>query len=173
MIMTDRIFSQEMGTEFATEKCATLIKYAGKRDNRIQKDIKMLGEKENSKYQGILEEVSRNQKWKKNLEKNTWEEQINYWKPNSAAGSKRVGSLVKYSGPFLNWTRDYIKNTDYRPMKLVAMHKVLHLRDDVDRLYVKRNEERRRFPGIEGWVRATILVCVWFTFMAYRLFLII
>ena len=45
-------------------------------------------------------------------------------------------SLVRYSGPFLKWTREELKQKDQRTGKL--MHKALHLRDDVDRLYVSR-----------------------------------
>ena len=36
------------------------------------------------------------------------------------------------------------------------MHKALHLRDDVDRLYVPRKEGRRRLVSIEDSVEASI-----------------
>ena len=44
--------------------------------------------------------------------------------------------LVRYSGPFLKWTRDELTQMDRRTRKLMTMHKALHPRDDVDRLYV-------------------------------------
>ena len=44
--------------------------------------------------------------------------------------------LVRYSGPFLKWTRDELKQMDQRTRKLMTMHP----RDDVDRLYVSRKE---------------------------------
>ena len=44
--------------------------------------------------------------------------------------------LVRYSGPFLKWTRDELKEMDQRTRKLMTMHKALHTTDDVDRLYV-------------------------------------
>ena len=46
--------------------------------------------------------------------------------------------LIRYSGPFLKWTRDELKEMDQRTRKLMTMHKALHPRDDVDRLYVPR-----------------------------------
>ena len=42
-------------------------------------------------------------------------------------------SLIRYSGPFLKWTRDELRQ----------MHKALHPRDNVDRLYVSRKEGGR------------------------------
>ena len=42
--------------------------------------------------------------------------------------------LIRYSGPFLKWTRDELKQMDQRTRKLMTMYKALHPRDDVDRL---------------------------------------
>ena len=64
--------------------------------------------------------------------------------------------LVRYSGPFLKWTRDELKQMDQRTRKLMTMYKVLHPRDDVDRLYVSRKEGRRGLACIEGSVDASI-----------------
>ena len=44
--------------------------------------------------------------------------------------------LVRYSRPFLKWTREELKKMDQRTRKLMIMHKVLHPRDDV--VYVSR-----------------------------------
>ena len=41
--------------------------------------------------------------------------------------------LDRYSGPFLKWTRDELKQMDQRTRTLMTMHKTLHPRDDVDR----------------------------------------
>ena len=64
--------------------------------------------------------------------------------------------LVRYSGPFLNWTRDEIKQMDQRTRKLMTIHKALHPRDNVDRLFVPRKEEGRGFASIEDSVDASI-----------------
>ena len=64
--------------------------------------------------------------------------------------------LVRYSGPFLEWTRDELKQMDQRTRKLMTMHKALHPRDDVDRLYVSREEGERGLASIEDSVDASI-----------------
>ena len=65
-------------------------------------------------------------------------------------------SLVRYSGPFLKWTREELKQMDQRTRKLMTMHKALHPRDDVDRLYVSRKEGGRGLASIEDTVDASI-----------------
>ena len=48
--------------------------------------------------------------------------------------------LVRYSGHFLKGTREELKEMNQRTRKIMTMHKALHPRDDVDRLYVSRKE---------------------------------
>ena len=64
--------------------------------------------------------------------------------------------LVRYFGPFLKWTRDELKQKDQRTRKLMIMHKALHPRDDVDRLYVSRKEGGREFASIEDSIDTSI-----------------
>ena len=64
--------------------------------------------------------------------------------------------LVRYSGPFLKWTRDELRQMDQRTRKLMNMHKALHFRDDVDRLHVARKEGRRGVASIEDSVDISI-----------------
>ena len=64
--------------------------------------------------------------------------------------------LVRNSGPFLKWTREKLKQMDQRTKKLMTMHKALHPRDDVDRLYVFRKEGGRGLASIEDAVDASI-----------------
>ena len=64
--------------------------------------------------------------------------------------------LVRYSGRFLKWTREELKQMDQRTRKLMTMHKALHPRDDVDRLYVSRKQGGRGLASIEDTVDASI-----------------
>ena len=64
--------------------------------------------------------------------------------------------LVRYSEPFLKWTRDELKQMNQRTRKLMTMHKSLHSRDDVDRLYVSRKERGRGLASIEDSADASI-----------------
>ena len=50
--------------------------------------------------------------------------------------------------------REELKQIDQRARKLMTMHKALHPRDDVDRLYVSRKEGGRGFASIENSVDA-------------------
>ena len=63
--------------------------------------------------------------------------------------------LVRYSGPFLKWTREELKQMNQRTRKLMTMHKALPPRDDVDRLYVSRKEGERGLTSIEDSIDAS------------------
>ena len=64
--------------------------------------------------------------------------------------------LLRYSGPFLKWTRDELKQMDRITRKLMTMPKALHPRDDVDRLYASRKEGGRGLASIEDSVDTSI-----------------
>ena len=65
--------------------------------------------------------------------------------------------LARYSGPFLKWTREELKQMDQRTRKLMTTHKALYPRDDVDSLYVSRKEGGRGLASTEDSVDASIL----------------
>ena len=64
--------------------------------------------------------------------------------------------LIRYSEPFLKWTREELKQMDQITRKLMTMLKALHPRDDVDRLYVSRKAGGRGLASIENTVDASI-----------------
>ena len=63
--------------------------------------------------------------------------------------------IISY-GPFLKWTRDELKQMYQRTRKLMTMHRALHPRDDVDRLYVSRKEGGKSLASTEDSVDASI-----------------
>ena len=65
-------------------------------------------------------------------------------------------TLVRYSGPFLKWTRDELKQMDQRTRKLMTIHKALHPRVDVDRLYIPKKEWGRGLASIEDNIDTSI-----------------
>ena len=80
-------------------------------------------------------------KWKTKFKKNISGELENYSRQKFSGNLiKGINTwavpLVRYSGPFLEWTRDELKQMDQRTRKLMTMHKALHPRDDVDILYL-------------------------------------
>ena len=166
---TVRIYSRDIGMEFGIEKCALLVMKSGRRQltdgmELLNKDkIKMLAENDTYKYLGILEvgtikQAEMKDKIQKEYLRRT--RKLLESKLNSRNLIKGINTwavpLVRYSGPFLKWTRDEIKQMDQRTRKLITMNKELHPRDDVDRLYVSRKEGGRGLASIEDSVDALI-----------------
>ena len=162
LIHTVRIYSRDTGMEFGIEKCAMLVMKSGKRQltDRMElpnKDkIKTLTENETYKYLGILEaetikQVEMKEKIHKEYLRRT--RKLLETKLNSRNFIKEINTwaepLVRYSGPFLKWTRNELQQMDQRTRKLMTMHKALHPRNDVDRLCVSRKEGGRRHASID------------------------
>ena len=119
LIHTVRIYSQDIGMEFNIEKCALLVMKSGKRhltdgiELPNQDKIKTLAENETYKYLGILEadtikQVEMKNKIQKEYLRRT--RKLLETKLNSRNLIKGINTwavpLVRYSGPFLKWTRD-------------------------------------------------------------------
>ena len=64
--------------------------------------------------------------------------------------------LIRFSRPFLKWTREELIQMEQRTRKLMTMHKALHSRDDVDKLYESRKEGERGLTSIENSVDTLI-----------------
>ncbi len=167
LIRAVKIYRQDM--EFGIEKCTMLGMKSGKRhltdgmELPNQYKIRMLGENETYKYLGILDsdrikEVEIKDKIQKEYLRRT--RKLFEKKLSSRNLIKGINTwavpLVRYSRPFLKWTRDELKQMDQRTRKLMTMHKALHPRDDVDRLYVSRKEGGRGLASIEDSVDASI-----------------
>ena len=124
-----------------------------------QGKIRTLGEKETYKYLGLLEADTITQEEKKEKFKKE------YFRTRKLLETKRYSRnlikgintwaaphLVRYSGAFLKWTREELKQMHQRTRKLMTMHP----RDNVDRLYVSRNEGGTGLTSTEDSVDASI-----------------
>ena len=162
LIHTVRIYSQDIGIEFGIEKCAMLVMKSGKwhLTDRMelpnQDNVRTLREKEMYKYLDILEadtikQVEMKEKIRKEYLRRT--RKLLETKLSSRNLIKGMNTwvvpLVRFSEPFLKWTREELKQMDQRTRKLMTMHKALHPRDDIDRLYVSRKEGERGLASIE------------------------
>ena len=147
------LYSQDIGMEFGIEKCAMLVMKSGKRHmtDRIelptQDIIITLEEKETYKYIGILEADNIKQVQMKDTIRKEYlrrTRKLFETKLSSRNLIRRINiyalPLVRYSGHLLKWTRDELKQMDQGTRKLMTMHKALHPRDDVGRLYVSRKK---------------------------------
>ena len=125
--------------------------------------IRTFGEEETYKYLGILEadtitQVEMKDKIRKEYLSRTtklFETKLSYRNLIKRISTWAV-PLIRYSGPFLKWIRHEQKQMDQRTRKLTTMHKALHPKDDVDRLYVPRKEGGRGLASIEDSVDASI-----------------
>ena len=155
--------------EFGIEKCAMLVMKSGKRHltdgMRLlsQDKIRTLGEKETYKYLGILDADAIKQV---EIKDKIMKEYLRTRKllETKLSGRKLIKgintwavSLVRYSGPFVKWTREEINQMDQRTRKLMTVHKALHHREDVDRRYVSRKEGGRGLASVEDSVDSSIL----------------
>ena len=169
LIHAVRIYSQYIEMEYGIEKCAMLVMKSGKRhltdgmELPSQDKITTLGVKETYKHLGILEadtikQVEMKNKIKKEYLRRT--RKLLKTKLSSRNLTKGINTsavhLVRYSGPFLKWTREELTQMDQRTRKLMTMNKALHPIDDIDRLYVSRKEGGRGLASIEDNIDASI-----------------
>ena len=61
-------------------------------------------------------------------------------------------AIMKYGAGVLKWRFDKLKEFERKTRKLLAMHKGLHRKSDVDRLYVSRKEGRRGLVSCESTI---------------------
>ena len=169
LIQTVRIYSQDIGMEFGVEKCAMLVMTSGKRhliegvELQNQIVIRTLGGKETYKYSGILEadtikQVEMKEKIKKEYLRRTRKLlETKIYSRNLVKGINNWAvPLIRYSEPFLKWIKEDLKQMDQRTRKLMIMHKALHPRDDVGRLYVSRKKGRKGLASSEDSVDASL-----------------
>ena len=122
----------------------------------VNYQIKTRSENETYKYLGILEaDIIKQVEMKNKIQKEYLRRtrklfETKYSSRNLIKGINTWAvSLVRYSGPFLKWTREELTQMDQRTGKLMTMHKALHPRDDVDRLYMPRKEGGRGLANVE------------------------
>ena len=169
LIHAVRIYSQDIGMEFGIEKCAMLVMKSGKRhmtdgmELQNHDRIRTLEEKQTYEYLGIFEaETTKQVQMKNTIQKEYLRRtrKLLETKLSSRNLIKGINTwvvpLVRYSGPFFKWTREELKQMDQTTRKLMTMHKALHPRDDVDRIYVSRKEGGRGYASIEDTFDASI-----------------
>ena len=134
---------------FGIEKCAMLVMKSGKRHmtDRIElpnhDKIRTLEENETYKYLDILEADTIKQVQMKDTIRKEYPRRTRKLLETKLSCRNLIKgintwavSLDRYSGSFLKWTRDELKQMNQRTRKLMTMHKELYPRDDVDRRYV-------------------------------------
>ena len=131
LIPAIRIYTQDIGMEFGIEKCALLVMKSGERhmtdgmELPNHNKIRTLGEEETYQYLPILEadtikQVEMKDKTRKEYLRRT--RKLLETKLSSRNLIKGINTwavpFVRYSGPFLKWTRDELKQMDQRTKKI-------------------------------------------------------
>ena len=114
------------------------------------KVIKLLQEGESYKYLGILEaDKFLEEKMKLNVLKEYIRRIRNVLKTKLNGGNLVRGvntlavSLSRYSAAFISWRKSELQVIDRKNRKLFTMYGALHIKSDVDRLYIPRKEGER------------------------------
>ena len=137
LMHTVRTYCQDIGMESGTVKCAMLVMKSGKRHlidgTEIPNQDKI---NETYKYLGIFKQVEIKDKIQKEY---CWRTtkllETKHYSRNLIKGINTWAvPNVRYSGLFLKWTRDELKQMDQRTRKLMTVHNALHPRDKIDRL---------------------------------------
>ena len=131
LIHAVRIYYQDIGMEFSIEKCAMLVMKSGKRhltegmELPSQDKIRTLGENQTNKHLGISETdtIKQAEMIDKIKKENVWRtKRLLETKLCSCNLIKGINTwavrLVRYSVPFVKWTREA-----NGPKKLMTMHK--------------------------------------------------
>ena len=151
--------------EFGINKCAMLVMKRGKvcRSDGIElpgeQTIKGLEDGEGYKYLGILEADDVKNKEMKDLVtkeyyrriRNILRSKLNGGNVIKAINSRAV-AIIRYGAGLIKWTKDELRTIDRKTRKLMTIHKALHPRSDVDRLYLSRKEGGRGLISVEDCV---------------------
>ena len=126
-----RIYSQEIGMEFIIEKCTILVLKSGKRHMTDGMElpnhdkIRTLRKNETYKYLGILEADTIKQIEMKDKIQGEYLRRTRKLLETKLSNRNLIkgintwaGTLARYSGPFLKWSRDELKEMDQRTRKL-------------------------------------------------------
>ena len=166
LINTVRIYSNDIGMEFGLDKCATISLKRGKlaRGEEVEMPegdmIHGIEENEEYKYLGILEaDDIKHDKMKEKIFreytdrlKRVLRSKLNSGNLFNAINTWAV-SLYRYGAGVVEWTKDELKQIDRRTRKMIAMHRGMHPRSDVDRMYVEREKGGRGLMSVEETVK--------------------
>ena len=129
-----------------------------------EKKIRSLKEDEGYKYLGVLEADDLKRSEMKERIKKEYKRRVRKVLETKLNGHNLIKAIntwavavVRYSAPFLGWNKDELQALDRRTRKLMTMHKALHPKSNVERLYLPRKEGGRGLISIEDATRTAIL----------------
>ena len=153
LVLTIRVFSEDIGMEFGIGKCATLVIEKGKivksvgielLDGKVLKSLQ-----EGESYKGILQaDKFLEEKMKLNVLKEYIRRLRKVLKSKLNGGNLVRGVnvwavfLLRQSAAFVSWRKSGLQAIDRKTRKLFSIYGALHPKSDVDRLYIPRRRKR-------------------------------
>ena len=145
LVQTVRVFSEDIGMKFSIEKCSMLVMKRGKKvksdEIKLPDDtvMKALRDGEGYKYLGILQADDLQKKEMKIKVLNEYKRRVREIVKTKLNGRNIVKGIntwaipvLRYSAPFLSWTKTELQSIDGKTRKLLTMHNGLHPRSGVD-----------------------------------------
>ena len=169
---SNRLYFQynDIKMEFDINKCAILVLKRGKMVKsegiKLQEDkvIRSLKEDKEYKYLGILQsDQIKLQKMKEKIE-NEYKRRVRKILETKLSGENVIKAINTWaivllkSAAFLDWTKEEKQQLDRRKTrKLLTMHKGLHPKSNVGRLYIPRKEGGRGLICVEDIINFAVI----------------
>ena len=164
LVRTVHIFSTDIGMEFGLKKCGILVMKRGKvvrcegitlPNGEIMKEV----EKQGYTYLGIIELDKIKEKEMKEKTIKEYKRRLRLVLKSKLNGKNKITAIntwavaiFRYGAGILYWKESELKEIDRKSRKTMTMYGALHLKSDVDRLYIKRKEGGRGLISVERCV---------------------
>ena len=166
LVMTVQMFSKDIGTEFGISKCGAVILQRGKivrstgvllPDGKLMKII----DDDGYKYLGTLESDKIKENEMKLQFVKEYKRRVRLILKSKLNGKNKIKAIktwavavLRYGAGILTWNVEELKELDKKTRKLLTMHKGLHPKSDVDRLYLSRTDGGGGLMSCEHAIRS-------------------
>ena len=166
LVTTVQMFSTDIGMEFGINKCGAVILQRGKivrstgvllPDGKLMKAI----DDDGYKYLGILESDKIKENEMKLQFVKEYKRRVRLILKSKLNGKNKIKAIntwavavLRYGAGILTWNVEELKELDRKTRKLLTMHKGLHPKSDVDRLYLSRKDGGRGLMSCEHVIRS-------------------
>ena len=164
LVQTVASVTRDMKMEFGVQKCGILNIKRGKVSNSegiTLPNLETIGEIEETgyKYLGILEAEDIKHNEMKDKIKKEYLSRVRAVLKSKLNGGNTITAvntwavpLIRYSAGIVEWKKEEIQALDRKTRKLFTIHRALHPRSDVDRLYIPREDGGRGMASIEDCI---------------------
>jgi hypothetical protein len=168
LIMTVKEYADNMNMKFGLDKCKVVIVRKGRlhceaEDFQVGENetIEALKEPEDSyKYLGILQLNDIKNSAVKEKTTAEYKRRVKAILRTELRGKNKIEAInslaipvVRYTGGIIKWNKEDLQNMDRATRKLLCAHRGFAQKDDVDRLYVRRENGGRGLLKVEDVIR--------------------